>query len=181
MACGHKSRGACLSVDMADFTASLESLAEQALAGQRSSLDALCLALQGPVYRLALRTLGDPAEAQDACQDVLVQVVTHLAQFQGRSRLMTWVYTIATRHLLRRKRSRAEAPLQIEDVARAIDLGLSRTHPSSEPEGDVQVLQREVRLACTQSLLWCLSREERLAILLVEMLGADDEVGAAIC
>lgn len=94
---------------------------------------------------------------------------------------MTWVYTIATRHLLRRRRGRVERAVAPHEVASAIDAGLAATSPGEVPAGEVRVLEREVRLACTQRLLFALSREERIALLLVEVLGATDAVGAEIC
>lgn len=36
-------------------------------------------------------------------------------------------------------------------------------------------------MACTQAMLLALSRDERLAVILVEVLGADDPLGAEIC
>ena len=43
------------------------------------------------------------------------------------------------------------------------------------------LLQRETRLGCTSAMLQCLSPEERLAVVLSKMLGADDELGARLC
>ncbi|MEM7678979.1 MAG: sigma factor-like helix-turn-helix DNA-binding protein, partial [Myxococcota bacterium] len=54
------------------------------------------------------------------------------------------------------------------------------TGPSSDPVGEVKVLEREVRLACTQSMLLTLSRQERIAVVLVEVLGASVAIGAEI-
>jgi RNA polymerase sigma factor (sigma-70 family) len=153
---------------------------DAALAGDRVALDRICRALQGPLFRLALRVLGSPEDAADATQEVLVQVVTHLAQFRGESRVLTWAYAVATRHLLRCK-ARNERTLTVEAVADRIDRGLAATEPSSEPEGDVHVQERETRLACTQGMLFALSREERVAIVLAEVLGADDDLGARLC
>jgi RNA polymerase sigma factor (sigma-70 family) len=159
----------------------LAPLATRALAGDRSALGALCHALQGPLYRLALRTLGSTADAEDATQEVLIQIVTHLSQFRGESRLLTWSYTIATRHLLRRPKGNRETPVDLEQMAAIIDLGLSVTQPGAQPEGEVRVLEREVRLACTQNMLFALSRDERVAVLLVEVLGASDVEAAQMC
>jgi RNA polymerase sigma factor (sigma-70 family) len=165
---------------MSPVDTSLEELASRALAGDRHALDALCRGLQGPIYRLTLRTLGNSADAADACQDILVQVITHLTQFEGRSRLLTWVYTIGVRHLLARRKTRSELLLDADVLAATIDRGLSVTSASSMPEGEAHQLEREVRLVCTQNMLRCLSLDERIALILVEMLGADDTVGAEI-
>jgi RNA polymerase sigma factor (sigma-70 family) len=160
----------------------LDAVARAALGGDAAALEELCRRTQGPIYRLALRMLGHVGDAEDATQEILVLVVTHLVEFRGQSKLSTWVYTIASRHLLRFRHSRAElrtAPL--DEVAGAIDSGLSATHPQDLPEGDVRVLARDVRRTCTQAMLLGLTREERLAVILAEMLGATDRVGADLC
>jgi RNA polymerase sigma factor (sigma-70 family) len=160
----------------------LEELAELAVAGEERALETLCRRLQGPIYRLALRMLGSASDAEDAAQEILVLVVTHLSSFEGRSRLLTWVYAIGSRHLLRFRQARLERRTwSIEDVAGAVDAGLAATSPHDLPEGDVRLLARDVRRTCTQAMLLSLSREERLAVILADMLGATDIVGAELC
>ena len=160
----------------------LERLAAQAVAGDRESLGRLCAALQGRIYGLALRMLGHPQDAEDASQEILVLIATHLSQFRGRSRLSTWAYKIAVRHLVRFRKSRAEmAATEVQAIAQAIDLGLAATAPEAQPEGDARLLEEEVRLTCTQAMLLCLSRHERIAYLLGQVLGADDRTAAHIC
>lgn len=160
-----------------------EELATRSIAGDRAALETLCRMLQGPLYRLAQRMLGDPSEAEDSTQEILVLVVTHLAQFRGDAKLLTWAYTIATRHLLRARASRAESrTLPVEELARAIDAGVALTHDATAlGEGEAHMLARDVQRTCTQAMLMCLSREERIAIVLAEMLGATDAIGAEIC
>jgi RNA polymerase sigma factor (sigma-70 family) len=158
----------------------LAPLVPLALAGDRAALEQLCRQLQGPVFRLALRVLGDATEASDATQEILVKLVTHLSQFRGESRLLTWAYTVATRHLLRHRQSlaRERSLVMLESTIRS---GLSITEPESAPEGDARVLASETRLGCTGAMLACLSVDERVAIVLAEVLGADDELGARLC
>lgn len=87
---------------------------------------------------------------------------------------------MATRHLLRARSTRARER-RVEIVASCIEQGLSITEPTSAPEGDARLLERETRLGCTTAMLACLSLEERMAIVLAEMLGADDVLGAELC
>ena len=160
----------------------LEALAARAVAGDRAALGAVCAALQEPIYGLAMRMLGHPQDAEDASQEILVQIATHLSQFEGRSSLLTWAYRIAARHVVRVRKSRAEAAArEVADVAVAIDMGLALTTAQSLPEGDARVLEEEVRLTCTQAMLLSLSRPERIAYILGVVLGADDRTGARIC
>lgn len=48
------------------------------------------------VYHLALRTLGDPHEAEDAAQEAFVRAWLALPNFRGQSRFATWLYRIVT-------------------------------------------------------------------------------------
>jgi RNA polymerase sigma factor (sigma-70 family) len=150
----------------------LDTLAAAALQGDGASLNALCRALESPIFRLCLRMLGDPDEAADATQDVLVKVVTNLARFEGRSALRTWAHQIAVRHVLAMKASRAEVrALDFDGLADRLQQGLAWGANAPPPGPDDQVLEQEVRLTCTQGMLLALSREERVALVLVEVLG----------
>ena len=165
-----------------DATDPLRELTARAVGGDRAALEAVCRALEGPIYALALRMLGMAQDAEDCTQEILVLVVTHLAQYDGRSRVSTWVYAIASRHLLRARRSKMEERThRIGDVSDAIELGLAQSEPASLPVGEARLLARDVQRTCTQAMLMCLSREERLAVILGDMLGANHVLGAAIC
>jgi RNA polymerase sigma-70 factor (ECF subfamily) len=58
----------------------------------------------GPfVFRRCLKLLRDPADAQDAAQEVFVRAMSHLDGLRFGSPL-PWLYEIATRHCLNRLR-----------------------------------------------------------------------------
>ncbi|MBB1296629.1 RNA polymerase sigma factor [Pseudoalteromonas sp. SR41-7] len=48
------------------------------------------------VYGLCLRLLADQAHAEDAAQEVFVQVWHKIALFDGRSQFSTWLYSVAS-------------------------------------------------------------------------------------
>src|SRR5215831_2903611 len=79
-----------------------------AAAGDRAAAHEVLRAVQDDVYRLALRMLGHPQDAEDAAQEILVIVLTHLGSFRGESAFSTWVWRIAARHLAEVKRGRRE-------------------------------------------------------------------------
>ena len=134
--------------------------------GDAGALDRVVRAVQNDVYRLAQRMLYLPADAEDATQEILVRVVTRLGSFEGRSRFRTWVYRVAANHLLDFRRARAEHGLSFDEYGEDLADGLTTEAPQHLRAPELQVLRREVRLACTSALLMCLDRDHRLAYVL---------------
>jgi RNA polymerase sigma factor (sigma-70 family) len=167
----------------ADADGSLEALAARAVGGDGDALAEVCAGLQDLIYALALRFTSDPHEAEDATQDVLIQVITNLGRFEGRSRLTTWVYTVAFRHLLRRRRGHVEASVAgPEPFADWLDTNLAAgsAHPAAATEAEYRLLAAEVRLACTYGMLLTLSRMNRAVYLLGDLIGFTDVEGADV-
>ena len=68
------------------------------------------------VYRIALRILGNPQDAEDVTQEVFVQVWATLAGFLGNSTFTTWLYRmVVNRSLNHRQRSHPTVPLLDRD------------------------------------------------------------------
>jgi RNA polymerase sigma factor (sigma-70 family) len=159
----------------------MEELASLAAAGDRVALNALLTDVQHPMYRLALRFLGNPADAEDATQEILIHLTTHLSTFEGRSSFTTWAYTVATRMLLRTKARAVESSVVSADrFVEFLDAGVAdRDFPAEAAE--FRELSEEVRLRCTYGMLLTLSRPLRAAYLLGDVLGLTDQEGAEIC
>lgn len=72
-----------------------------ALRGSRAASDEglreLSDAIRGPVFRLALRMCGNAADADEAVQETLVDVLRGIDSFRAHAKLSTWVYRIAIR------------------------------------------------------------------------------------
>ena len=77
----------------------LLALIDQAVAGDKQSLETVILSVQDLVFNLSLRMLGTFPDAEDASQDILLKVMTHLSSFRGESSFSTWVFRIAINHL----------------------------------------------------------------------------------
>lgn len=54
--------------------------------------------------------LYHPQDAEDATQEILVNILTRLSCFEGRSSFRTWLYRIAVNHLLNIRRARVKNP-----------------------------------------------------------------------
>jgi RNA polymerase sigma factor (sigma-70 family) len=164
----------------ADDAVDLDALARRAAAGDQVALSELLQAMQDPMYRLALRFLGHPHDAQDATQEILVRIMTRLGTFEGRAKFTTWAYTVATRALLRTKKRFVESSVQGPDqFAAFLDAGLADTNPTME-EAEYRLLCEETRISCTYGMLLCIPREQRAAYLLADVVGLTDVEGAEI-
>src|SRR5260370_13530555 len=119
---------------------SVEALIEQANAGSQDALEVIIRQIQDRVYNLALRMLLEPADAEDATQEILIKVVTHLSEFRQESAFATWVYRIATNYLLTTRKRRAEqGQLTFQRLGRCLDGSLG-TGQAATPEETQQRL-----------------------------------------
>jgi len=90
-------------------------------AGDRAEFALLVEAYSGQVYRLALKMLQNPQDAEDILQETFIKAYKALPNFEGRSSLSTWLYRIATNEalmFLRKKHPEqvsVDEPLENED------------------------------------------------------------------
>jgi RNA polymerase sigma factor (sigma-70 family) len=159
----------------------LDLLAARAVDGDAAALQELCRALQHPIYRLALRFFGTREDPEDLTQEILVTVVTNLGSFEGRSKLMTWVWTIASRHLQRARTRAVEASVRGPGAfAEWLDRNLPGEAYDPASAAEYAALCGEVRIACTYGMLLCLSRDLRITYLLGDLVGLSDREGADV-
>ena len=83
-----------------DKTTSNEISLEALIAGDRAEFARLVDEYSSPIYRLGLRMLGNPQDAEDVLQNTFINVLTHIQNFEGRSSLSTWLYRIASNEAL---------------------------------------------------------------------------------
>jgi RNA polymerase sigma-70 factor, ECF subfamily len=70
------------------------------IAGDRAEFARLVDLYSNPIYRLGLRMLGTPQDAEDVLQNTFLNALVHLPAFEGRSSLATWLYRIAANEAL---------------------------------------------------------------------------------
>ena len=91
----------------------------KATAGDKESLETVILSVQDLVFNLSLRMLGTFPDAEDATQDILLKIMTHLSSFKGESAFSTWVFRIATNHLKNyQKHMFAKYPLSLGMISK---------------------------------------------------------------
>jgi RNA polymerase sigma-70 factor (ECF subfamily) len=101
---------------------------QRTLAGDVTAFSHLVNRYKGPVYSLAYRMLGQPADAEDAAQEAFVRAFTKLNTFDPQRKFSTWLLSITANLCVDHLRRKRPAPL--DDLAP--DAFRDRTTP--EPE-----------------------------------------------
>jgi RNA polymerase sigma-70 factor (ECF subfamily) len=68
--------------------------------GNRSEFAKLINAHSNQIYRLAIKMLNNPQDAEDVLQNTFVKALQSINLFEGRSSISTWLYRIATNEAL---------------------------------------------------------------------------------
>lgn len=159
----------------------LENLVELAKEGDREALKDLLLKIKDRIFGLAVRMLGHPMDAEDATQEILIKIITHLSAFRQESAFTSWVYRIAANHLLTARKHRVELSYSsFDNIAEEIDIGLASQWSRSTSEAEMNLLIEEMLISCTQGILLCLDRDHRLAYILGEIFEVSGEQGGYI-
>lgn len=131
---------------------------ERSAGGDQSALAQLYDESSPLVYSLALRMLGDAADAEEVTMDVYTQVWRTAARYDdARGSPMAWLVTLTRSRAIDRARSRAGRTEREEPI---LDFSLVREERES-PEAAAETGQRRKRV---QAALSKLSPEQREAI-----------------
>jgi RNA polymerase sigma-70 factor (ECF subfamily) len=90
----------------------LDELARQAQRGDRDALEALLAAVRPRVLATCRGVLPHLADAEDACQDALLNIARKIDSWGGRGRFTTWMHVVAVnsaRTTYRRMKNQARA------------------------------------------------------------------------
>ncbi|MDD2858088.1 MAG: RNA polymerase sigma factor SigM [Candidatus Nanopelagicales bacterium] len=139
-----------------------EALLAAHVAGDPQAFSELVHRHRDRLWAVAVRTMGDSGEAEDALQDALISAFRRAEQFRGDSQVTTWLHRIvvnACLDRLRRRKARPTAPLPEFDGP---EDGL--------PLAEDLIEQRETQLVIAEALAE-LPEDQRAAILLVDVEG----------
>lgn len=156
-------------------------LVQKAAAGDKKALETVLESVQDLVFNLSLRMLGTFPDAEDAAQDILLKIITHLSSFKGESSFSTWVFSIASNHLKNyQKHMFAKFPLSFEfygdDIKNADISGV----PDLTQNVEQSILAEELKLSCTNVMLQCLDAESRCIFILGTMFKVDSRIAGDI-
>lgn len=159
----------------------IQDLVDKATAGDKKALETLIVGVQDIVFNLSLRMLGTFADAEDATQDILLKMITHLSSFRGDSSFTTWVFSIAANHLKNYKKHMfARYPLSFEYYGDDIENGKSQDVPDLTQNVEKGILAEELKMSCTNVMLQCLDMESRCIFILGTMFKIDSRIAGDI-
>lgn len=159
----------------------LQALVDKATAGDKKALETLIAGVQDIVFNLSLRMLGTFADAEDATQDILLKMITHLSSFKGESSFTTWVFRIAVNHLKNYKKHMfAHYPLSFEFYGDDIVNGTVGDIPDLTQNVEKEILAEELKMSCTNVMLQCLDMESRCIFILGTMFKIDSRIAGDI-
>ena len=127
-----------------------QELIARTLGGDGGAFGILVERFQRKIYRVAYAIVRDDTEADTITQDTFIQAYTHLARFQGRSELETWLTRIAinrSRDWLRRRKfvslfSHDDESDSREYVIEPVD---------DRPDAERQLMAHQLRAAITRA------------------------------
>lgn len=159
----------------------VQALVDKATSGDKKALEALVTVVQDMVFNLSLRMLGTFADAEDATQDILLKMITHLSSFRGESAFTTWVFRIAVNHLKNYKKHMfAQYPLSFEFYGDDIENGKIQDVPDLTQNVEKDILAEELKMSCTNVMLQCLDTESRCIFILGTMFQIDSRMAGDI-
>lgn len=153
-------------------------LVDKAVSGDRQALEELLISVQDMIYNLSLRMLGSPYDAEEASQEIYLRIITRLSTFKKESAFSTWVYRVATNYLLNYKKSSFAKmpPLSFELYGQDIQAGFIENSPDLTGGVDEELLEKELKMSCTNVMLQCFEPESRLIYILGTMFKVDSKV-----
>jgi RNA polymerase sigma-70 factor (ECF subfamily) len=90
-------------------------LVDRCRRGELGAFETLYRQHSGRLFSLAVRMLGNPADAEDLLQEIFLSAHRKLESFRGESALGTWLYRLAMNQILDHVRSRAARTGQMTD------------------------------------------------------------------
>lgn len=84
--------------------------------GDRVEFARLLDVYSGPIYRLAIRILGNSQDAEDVLQDTFIKAFRAIGDFEGKSTLSTWLFRIATNEALMLVRKRKPDLMKLVEI-----------------------------------------------------------------
>ena len=159
-----------------------ELLVSQAVQGSHTAYEKLITRHQKWIYNIALRMVGEPLDAEDITQEVLIKIIKNLPGFKQKSSFRTWAYRIVMNHVLNMKRRDPENKwTSWGHYSKAIDNTPDMDFPDQQSlPVEKSLIIEEIKIHCMMGMLLCLNRKDRLMFILGEIFEFSGPVSSEI-
>jgi RNA polymerase sigma-70 factor (ECF subfamily) len=148
-------------------------LAQRLRRGDPRAFEELVIAYQHRVFGVALRMLGNRAEAEEIAQETFLRAHRALGDFRGEARLSTWLHAIASRLCLNR--------LASPDRRRAREGEETLLRLATDEAGAVTRLERSELEQALAAAIEALPEERRIVVVLRDVQGLSyDEIAETL-
>lgn len=157
-----------------------EALVAKAVNGDKKALSDLIRLHEPFIYNVAWKFTGNPEDAKDLSQEVLIKIMTNLSSFQGKSSFKTWAYRIVANQFLQTKRRPMEDRWNSFDhFSKELD-SIPSPDLTVEEEEEQILRTKTARTRCMSGMLMCLTREQRLLYIVGDVFKVDHNLGAEV-
>jgi RNA polymerase sigma-70 factor (ECF subfamily) len=148
-----------------------EELIKSAVAGDKKALAELVKKYEKTVYNFAFKVCRNPERAENAMQETFYSMIKSLHQFDGKSKLSTWLYRIVTNHCLMEYRKKRHQFVSIDNDDELIE-DKYMSDWSTLP--NLSIENKELKSILDEAILK-LSPEYRIVFLLRDVEGLSTE------
>ena len=128
-----------------------EALLAASRQGDAAALEALLVRYQPHLYRFGLRMCGNVDDAGDVAQESLISMARSLRDFRGDSSVSSWLYTIARRFCIKKRRRSKFAPARVDSLD-APDIAAAQRLADPGPSPEQTATNRELATALTRAI-----------------------------
>lgn len=146
-------------------------LVVRAQEGDVRAFEALARRHEAALYRTAVRVTGDPAEAEDAVQEALLDAWRHLDRFRGEARFSTWMYRLVTNRCVGALRRRRPTPSAYAGRDTGRDAGRDAGRDVAAPDSPERAALLDLELAALGRAVQDLPDDLRVCWVLRELEG----------
>ena len=116
-----------------------------------TALETFLVSYQPHLYRFGLRMCGNVEDAGDVAQESLMSMARSVRDFRGDSSVSSWLYTIARRFCIKKRRRSKFAPAHEESLD-APATGAAQHLADPRPNPEQTATNRELAIALTQAI-----------------------------
>jgi len=131
--------------------------------GETRAFEEMVIAYQHRVFGVAVRMLGNRAEAEEIAQEAFIRALRSVGGFRGDAKLSTWLYQITSRLCLNRLSSAERRRVRPDEDELA--------HVADESPDPTEQMERRRREAAVHRAIGELDDDRRIVVVLADLEG----------